>query len=200
MDDLTAYDVNSDNIKRLQDAGVVPRVHGNGFIQLDYGAVDRLHFWGHPDIPRQTTATPIHDHAFDFRSICLRGRMVNICYGVDYTQADFKVYTPVTRHGEDTVLQDTGKTLGITTTQHPDVTVAARSSQGMPSMYYMIAGLFHETHTPEPTLTLMRKTARYSDMTPRVLVPNGVEPDNTFDRYAQGEDVLWRIIYDIVNS
>lgn len=51
----------------LRAVGERPRVHGNGFIQLDVTPRTRLHFWS-PEIPRQKVATPIHDHVFGFVS------------------------------------------------------------------------------------------------------------------------------------
>ena len=44
--------------------GSEPRLHGNGFIQLDLGDDQRLHIWS-PDLPpAQRVSTQIHDHQF----------------------------------------------------------------------------------------------------------------------------------------
>ena len=47
-----------------------PRVHPNGFIQLDISPRKRFHIWAHPDIPqsgREDKEEDIHDHVFGFR-------------------------------------------------------------------------------------------------------------------------------------
>jgi hypothetical protein len=56
------------NTAVLKERGVRPRVHGNGFIQVDLTADTRLHVWGDKRIPRQNVYTPIHDHVFGFES------------------------------------------------------------------------------------------------------------------------------------
>jgi hypothetical protein len=45
----------------LRDSDNYPRVHGNGFIQLDLPDGKRLHVWDE-DIPRQKVNTSMHDH------------------------------------------------------------------------------------------------------------------------------------------
>src|SRR5665213_567737 len=67
-------------IAQAIDAGSLPRVHGNGFIQLDVDPVTRIHFWGHHEIPRAKPMTPVHDHVFDFTSAVTKGWVLNINY------------------------------------------------------------------------------------------------------------------------
>ena len=64
--------------------GFAPIVHGNGFliVPLDGSNRRRVHIWGHPGLPRQKVATPIHNHRFNFISTCLAGRVFNLTYGV----------------------------------------------------------------------------------------------------------------------
>lgn len=51
-------------IAELQATEAKPRVHPNGFIQLDISETDRLHVW-HPSLPyRQKTFSPVHNHIF----------------------------------------------------------------------------------------------------------------------------------------
>src|SRR5512146_542220 len=91
-----------------------PRVHGNGFIQLDITPTVRLHLWGDARIPRQRVATTIHDHAFGFTSRVVLGslnhRVVHLAPAseADLFASEAMVYQPHrvhTRHGEDTGLQ-----------------------------------------------------------------------------------------------
>lgn len=79
--------------------GAQPRVHPNGFIQLDLeapaderwhegkqaghsGADLRLHVWNPPgvDLPHQDTVNEIHDHVFDMRSTVVRGELTQRLY------------------------------------------------------------------------------------------------------------------------
>lgn len=178
-----------------------PRVHGNGFIQIDIDDRRRLHVWGHPDIPRQRVASPIHDHLFDFTSETLVGRLVNVVYGTLLdAQGEFEIFEPSIRQGEDTVLAGTGRRINVYVSK-TQMLSAHRLSR--PSSYRMERHVFHETFAPEPTITVMLKSgptqAQGATGKPRVLVPFGVEPDNEFDRYAcAAPSELWRIFDEVM--
>jgi len=70
------------NLKKVRADGGRPRVHGNGFVQLDLTERSRLHIWGDPRIPKQKVATPIHDHVFGFESTIIVGRVISLTYAV----------------------------------------------------------------------------------------------------------------------
>ena len=59
-----------------------PRVHGNGFIQLDLTDRRRLHVWGDHRIPRQSVPSTIHDHTFSFKSTIILGQLVHREIGI----------------------------------------------------------------------------------------------------------------------
>lgn len=95
-----------------------PRVHGNGFIQLDLDETMRLNVWGHPEIPHQSQTSKIHDHRFSFISHVIIGALTNIEYRINYDQtafrsAPFDIYRPVPRQGQDTELVNTGVTVRL---------------------------------------------------------------------------------------
>jgi hypothetical protein len=190
------------DIHDLKARGARPRVHGNGFIQLDLDPEQRLHIWGHPDIPKQSVPTPIHDHVFGFHSELLIGRLVNVVYDfmpIPYEGETWEVYEPEVRHGEDTVLQPTGET-GSVRMRHAQLLVAGSS---FISEYDFAPFVFHEMFAPEPSATIITKrgpTLRENPTgrKPRVLVPEGVEPDNEFDRYNNDPNDLWRIIIEVL--
>lgn len=184
----------------IKERGSVPRVHGNGFLQLDVTKFERLHVWGHPDLPRQVVDTGIHNHRFDFRSTVLVGRVFNVTYDVDdldnVTSFDTAArvthiaHIPRVRDGEDTILEP-----------HHGVIVGARPharlvQQG--SCYFMSGPAFHETVSDRPSATLMEKAdSRHPD--PFVLVPRGSKPDNDFNRNsAMPTDHLWQIIHEVL--
>jgi len=187
----------------LRGLDTQPRVHGNGFIQLDLANGKRLHFWGHPDIPRQVRPTPIHDHTFGFQSWCLRGRLVNIVYDLIDAGIEYQVYRVQDRNGEDTELVPTDCMVGVMPMKVEVIVPAMMSSDwcvSMPSTYKMGSLIFHETFAPEPTITCMEKTHKREGAIPHVLSPTGVEPDNEFNRHTHDPKLLWRIIEEMMDE
>ena len=184
------------NLVDLRKNGRRPRVHGNGFIQLDLTEETRLHIWGDPRIPRQQVATPIHDHVFNFKSTVLVGRLINVRYDVTRrldVVMTHEVYQPEIREGEDTILMPTRDTVC------PFVTGGDLVMAGtLHPTYYMHKQYFHETVATEPSASVIVKDsptqAQGARTKPRVLVPIGKKPDNEFNRYAADEDLLWHII------
>lgn len=183
-----------------RSGGNVPRVHGNGFIQLDLDPGRRLHIWGHPDVRRQVVDTGIHDHRFAFVSRVLVGRVMNVEWGaVDYDFAPdnvsvtHKIYAPEVRDGEDTILRDTGHRVAA----YPKFTRTVLVGQS----YTMEPAEFHETVTDRPSATLMRKTFERPELTARVLVPVAQEPDNDFNRNSvMSTPRMWAIIEEVMSS
>lgn len=165
-----------------------PRVHGNGFLQIDIAPGTRLHIWGHSKLPRQVVDTSIHDHRFSFESEVIAGRLVNAQYnrGHDYR---YRIFEPQTREGEDTTLHDTGRRIGLSVSPAKIVRCGEK--------YEMPARAFHESFSDRPSATVMRKTFVFN-YAPRVLVPDGAEPDNEFNRYDYPEDYLWGIVQDVL--
>lgn len=193
-----------DRLELIRYDGARPRVHGNGFIQLDLDPEQRLHIWGHPDIPKQEVATPIHDHVFGFHSEILVGRLVNVVYNflppsTIIARDTWAVHEARPRHGEDTVLEPTGE-CGAVRVAHTLLLIA---DNPVLSEYDFEPFIFHEMFAPEPSATIITKrgpTLRENPngYKPRVLVPEGVEPDNEFDRYDNDPEDLWQIIMEVL--
>lgn len=182
-----------------------PRVHGNGFIQLDLDERVRLHVFGDPRIPHQKYPTPIHDHVFGFTSHILRGRLINI----EYTEGSWPgpieainlpvgaFYEPQTRMlgedlCEDTVLQQTDAgSYGLFVN---DIQVIHAGDH-----YRCEPCVLHESIAPEIAVTVIQKDGptvlQGAAARPRVFVPAGGQPDNEFNRYtAAPPEALWQII------
>ncbi len=189
------------NLAAVRATGSRPRVHGNGFIQLDLTPRTRLHIWGDPRIPKQKVATPIHDHVFEFKSTILFGRLVNVMYDiVPHLHGNFTVYTPEVRDREDTVLRDTMQSVHAIQTR-----VEMVQWGGTVATYRIRPFEFHESFAPDgPAATIILKDAptqaQGAKAKPRVLVPVGTEPDNEFNRYDADPDLLWRIIGDTLKQ
>lgn len=197
----TRFDVLNEHIMHAIQRCAKPRVHQNGFIQVDVDKDTRLHFWGHPDIPRQKVRTDIHDHVYGFTSSVLIGRLFNIVYhNSEEKYGDYEVYIPQFREGDDTMLVPYGQRMHISAPEIQIVRVAYNEANRWNNIntYSMRPKEFHETFAPEPTVTLMKKTVRVQGVA-RILVPVGKEPDNDFNRYTMLDDqTLWNIIDDIV--
>lgn len=187
-------------IAHARDEGYRPRVHGNGFIQLDANDHQRFHFWGHPAIPRQARPSPIHDHVFDFSSQVLKGCLTNIAYQT--VMRDDGLYSvwearPDPRPGHhSSTLQRNG--------QRCDLRIHDRGVNVCKTSYWFQAGVFHETLTHEPTVTIITKTGPTLQQNPdgpkpRVLMYGFDEPDNTFDRHAYDDAMLWDIVWEIAS-
>ncbi len=181
-------------IDELRDTGNRPRVHGNGFIQLDLTDRLRLHVWGQPMIPRQKVASTVHDHVFGFTSVCHVGRIINVNWRP----------TP-SREGNYRLWQvqpvETGNNTLLSLMDEPPVKLAHVSTREITagSTYYIFPFWFHETLATEPSLTIIEKdddtlVQDPAGYRPRVCVPVGVEPDNKFSRDGHDEILLWNII------
>jgi hypothetical protein len=206
MTDFPHFALPELTVNYLKSLNKTPRVHGNGFIQLDLTERVRLHIWGHPMIPRQTQPTPIHNHVFGFKSWCLVGRLVNVEYELELGGTEFQVYEAVARVQEDTILALKEDTVGI---RHTRTTVTVPGvfnmdeSVSMRSSYYFKRFKFHEIFVPEPTITVMMKDgptlAQGAKCAPQILVPTGRSPDNTFNRYDHDPELLWGIIRETID-
>lgn len=189
------------NLDYIRQVGKNLRVHGNGFLQLDLADNQRLHIWGHPDIPRQVESSQIHSHRFGFKSTILVGSLVNVMYFVDkqssYSKNKLDVYSAKPRNKEDTVLE---------MTSDPDRPISlVQYSINLYSVgdeYSMHPREIHETFVNQPTATLMTKVSTAEDYYPEVFLPAGRKPDNDFDRYSTplSQDRLWSIVFEVLSQ
>lgn len=186
----------------LQTKGILntqPRVHGNGFIQLDLepDGSRRLHIWGHPAIPRQSVASPIHDHIFGMHSEVLVGRIFNTMWRAlppRHREPTHKTYEAFYTSPTSSSLADVNCPVYV----HVD-RVFAKGGLCSDSSYIVPAGELHSSLPDGPCATLMTKirVERLRLPRPRVLVPIGSEPDNSFDRNAYQPALLWGIINEV---
>lgn len=178
-----------------------PRVHGNGFIQIDLSPDHRLHIWGHPDIPRQEYSTPVHNHIFNFTSLVLVGLMINTTFRVT---ADHENGTHVPWSAQPPLSGHDSKLTRDMVEQRYSVVKSARKVIYPGEGYFFPAMVFHETIVTCPTATLITKAGKTikdnptSSVKPTVMVPVGHEPDNEFDRHAHDRDMLMRIVKDVL--
>lgn len=187
--------------------GENPRVHPNGFIQLDLAAVAggwhethqqghsgaslRLHIWNPPgiELPHQHTVNEVHDHVFDMRSNVVKGGLSQKLYKFTtgtQQQATHELYRAVYGQGADSRLQPLGVfgVLSMTVVQ----TVGAGES------YLQPAFTLHDTGPINTVVTVMEKV-RIREGEATVVCPIGQSPDNSFDRAsAMPADDIWAAI------
>lgn len=182
----------------LRSLGNKPRVHPNGFIQLDLSEKRRLHVW-HPRLTiRQRTFSPIHNHIFSFTSKVYVGRLINVIYG-------FKP-NPSGSHEEWQVRAIEGQNTELVKTEGGRINLDPLLVDVVVSggEYTMDKRAFHETLCNEPTLTIMEKSDAEFSMGPNcqgasVIVPWNEKPDNAFRRDDHDNHILWGYIDDTIN-
>ena len=176
----------------LRASGKKPRVHGNGFLQLDLNddGTKRLHIFSE-DLPRQEVATPIHDHVFDMRSEVIYGTLIHEELEpvlAQVTDGTHQIYVAKQLEGtQNTILEPLDGNVYLNVVQ--------RLILGTGSIYTFPAWHLHQTEHRSFTATIMEKVnAPTSYGRPRVLVPIDQEPDNDFHRDAFDEEFLWSFV------
>ncbi len=188
------------NVRELVDVsreyGFVPRVHPNGFLQLDLDSAKtlRLHIWD-KHLPRQKIATPIHDHEFALKSLVYLGCIINKRFRVTENfdgDGEYKKWT-VRRdpNTEETTLVESE--VEFNARQVTKELVHAGDS------YVMQATEFHESSHVGRSLSIMQKLGYQAGHSASVLVPVGQGPDNEFRRESFAVDELWDTVYDTVD-
>lgn len=167
-----------------------PRVHGNGFIQLEMTKRIRLHVWPEvgQELKSQKVYTGIHTHRFNFRSAVIKGSLVHREYHFQPAKdGAYRLYTPTSNER----LEATGRVGNMVVRK----TIALVEGQE----YTFAAGLFHETLSGG-AVTLMEKTDQF-DIPVYVACPVDKEPDNIFDRDEDNTDrTLWAMIFNAMTA
>lgn len=195
--------------------GAQPRVHPNGFIQLDLeppaderwhegkgtgtsGSGLRLHVWNPRDhaLPHQDTVNEIHDHVFGMDSLVVRGQLTQRVYEfvVGSLTSHTERATPTSelyRAVYDKQSSSRLESLGVTGILRKVIDFPVHAGQS----YTQPAFTLHDTvEGDELVVTVMRKVAIYEGI-PVVVCPIGCPPDNDFDRAtAASQDYLWSAI------
>lgn len=171
----------------------IPRVHPNGFLQLDLNDDKslRLHIWDH-ELPRQKTPTPIHDHEFALKSSVLLGCLVNKRFRVTQdANGDYKKWSVKRQAGsENTTLIPSSDTF--------TVAQITRELIRPGDVYTMVATEFHESGHVGRTASIMQKLGYQAGHSASVLVPIDKKPDNEFDRELFDIDQLWDVVYETI--
>lgn len=179
-------------LNELKSWRSVPRVHPNGFIQIDVPGTDareRIHIWPAEKLPTQSVGTQIHDHIFNMASTVLKGALENIVYRLRPSLTpEYDIYLGLYKNGpHDNTLLPT----------HIGGRLEFEKKQTVLSghHYFLPAFVFHDS-VPliRPCVTYMTKTYVHAGRHPRVLARTGQTPDNSFSRHCMTPEALWEII------
>lgn len=177
--------------------GFIPRVHPNGFLQLDLDTskLTRLHIWD-VSLPRQDVQTAMHDHEFNLESTVYLGCLINKRFKLDKVEAGdggYKKWTVMREPGSE-------ETRLIESEDQFAVTQITREFIYPDGSYTMQATEFHESDNIGRTLTVMRKFGYQAGHSASVLVPVGQAPDNNFRRSRGDVDQLWDMVYETAHQ
>lgn len=183
------------SFSQLLALGNIPRVHGNGFIQLDLPLGYRLHIWPEEKLDTQKVYTGWHNHRFGFKSTVLVGTLHHIQYGAvikDNLNGEYQLYKAVVRNKEDTELI-------ISSSGFYKFTDRQSFLLSKGSSYDFLPLKWHESNGIGLTATIMKKTETI-DAEPLVACPKNTKPDNNFQRYQFDVNQLWKFISDVFDE
>jgi hypothetical protein len=169
-----------------------PRLHPNGFIQLDLNDIKRLHVWPDEPLQAQKTRHTIHNHVFDMASLVICGELTNLVYSDVYSESGaYILHQAESVNAVDTVLKPTDSRVNL----YADHVQTMRAGES----YYLEAYRLHDSKPRGLTATIMTKVKKYGGR-PVIAVPADVAPDNDFRRETVDEKTLWRIIIKVLEK
>jgi hypothetical protein len=199
-----------DLVEQLRQEGGQPRVHPNGFIQLDLipvtdwdqskqrghsGAMRRLHIWNPPrfPLPHQETTNEIHDHVFDMRSEVVIGDLVQDLYGFIFGQRFAKPPThELYRAVYDKTSSSRLEAMGVRGYLRLAQSFAIRAGES----YTQPAFTLHNSDAGRGCVVTVMEKEQVHEGDATIVCEIGNPPDNTFDRAkAADQDYLWGAIY-----
>lgn len=177
----------------LRRLGNRPRVHPNGFIQLDFSDRERLHVWPEKPLPVLNQGIHIHDHIYPIESDVVLHQICNVhCQVEEHPQGEFFVY-PV--RAFQAMKQST--TLGFSDRRRYRIVSKTEHRYAAGDSYTFPAFEFHETTWEGLVATILRNGDFNPNDSARVLCPVGVVPNTFFDRYCIPDEVLWESIAEV---
>ncbi len=173
----------------LRGLSARPRVHPNGFVQLDLGENEKLHVWPEEPLKTVDVETPMHDHTFGFASTLLVGALRHTAYRpVESENGAYHLYTvfPYKAVNMETPfvrLDDKRYDMEI----RQELRIEAGQS------YVFDEFEFHSSHPIGLTATHIRVYPFDRGLQARVACRYDQVPQ-VFDRHRFDEEFLWSII------
>ncbi len=181
--------------EELRQSGNIPRIHPNGFIQLDLEKNLRLHVWPTERLIAPAVDLPLHDHTFGFNSFVVKGSLGNIIYDIERSDAGaYHLYhvMPYAATGTSSPLQKQEGAYDIRKTNEFWIDAG--------HAYHMDPFIFHETAIKEPSVTVIRIIPFDTSRPARVLCPATETPGPAFKRDAIAPDILWEYIKEALET
>lgn len=187
------------NFREIRFAGHQPRVHPNGFIQLDItpGKL-RLNVWIPDGVFCGSRAHPVHNHSYDIRSTIIRGALTNVPYFDTPALEDRATHIlHRARHVPGTVNESVLEPLKDKqfVRLFSGTTVTCISGD----TYTLQKSILHDSLPHGLTATLMRIEQPDPLYGPLVAVPVGVKPHN-FHRRETDDRVTLGLMWDWIEQ
>lgn len=168
-----------------------PRIHPNGFIQLDLDKEHRLHVWPDEDLIPKNPAH-IHDHTFGFESTVIKGSIANFDYNLLRGDA-YHIYHVIPyaiNQREEPMTKLSNYTYDAKSVNH--------SMYNEGETWYMPPFMFHDVMWFGLAATIIKIGEVTEHTTAKVLCPIDETPEEKFDRHnTLSTDELWAWIEKI---
>ncbi len=178
--------------EKLKNGSYKPRIHPNGFIQLDITENIRLHVWPKENLIKDNIRLPMHDHTFGFDSFVMNGSIGNKIFDITKDQnGTYNLYTvmPYVAIKKEGILEKSDGCYSLHETKQ-FWTNAGES-------YHMDPFVFHESQLKqdaEIAVTAIKILPFDKNMSARVLCPINETPIQSFQRDSIDQDTLWNYI------
>ena len=170
----------------LRALGTKPRMHPNGFIQLDLAENKRLHVWPDPPLKTVDVETPMHDHTFSFTSTVLVGALRHKIYlPFESQEGEYRLYTVYPYRA-----QDKETPFVALDGKRYDMRMISELVIRPGETYAFPAFEFHSSHPIGLTATIIRVDPFDKTLQARVTCKHDRTPQ-FFKRDAIGEEMLW---------
>jgi len=181
------------DLEDARAAGAAPRLHPNGFIQVDLSPDLRAHVWPETSLPTADPYCPIHDHTYGFFSLVARGSVRNIDLEAvaheagPYRLWEIKQWAAERRTPTPRFIDDMRYALRPLSDK--------RHSAG--TMYEMRPFVFHYSDAEPGTVTIIKILPSEPGRAARIAAQIGDEPDSRFERDVPPERQaeLWDLIF-----
>lgn len=166
------------DLEALRAAGAAPRLHPNGFIQVDLSPDPRAHVWPEAALPTADPYCPIHDHTYGFFSLVTRGSVRNIDLEAiaheagEYRLWEIKQWADERRTPTPRFIDDKRYALRPLSDK--------RHFAG--TMYGMRPFVFHYSDAEPGSVTIIKILPSEPGRAARIAAQLGDEPDNRFER------------------
>jgi len=174
----------------LRSLGNEPRLHPNGFIQLDIDDRTRLHVWTEKPLTEHISKNRIHDHVFDFRSTVICGSVIDTKYQLRQSpKGRYEVFDVIPY-----VIDNRAGSPERSCSDRFDLLPRDKRKFVAGEQYALKADEIHETTPCGLTATIISYKVRKSKRVARIFRPDDQRTPKFFDRKTVSSRILWHEI------